>query len=98
MSMPGTSSSYNTGSDLDIEKTQKAFTTVNARVGIRGPDDAWSVEVWAQNLFNKQLQAGRVRRAAAGLGTQRGVEAGFDPARFDRSFTARSSASRGPSA
>jgi hypothetical protein len=32
-------SSYNTGSNLDLEKMQKAFTTVNARVGVRGPDE-----------------------------------------------------------
>ena len=26
---------------------------VNARVGIRGPDERWALELWAQNMFNK---------------------------------------------
>ena len=26
---------------------------VNARVGLRGPDERWAVELWAQNLFDK---------------------------------------------
>jgi outer membrane receptor protein involved in Fe transport len=25
----------------------------NARVGIRGPKQRWSIELWAQNLLNK---------------------------------------------
>ena len=29
-------SKYNTGSDLDIEKMQKAFTVVNGRIGLTG--------------------------------------------------------------
>jgi outer membrane receptor protein involved in Fe transport len=44
---------FNTGSDLDIEKTQDSFTTVNGRIGIEGPGDSWAVELWARNLFNK---------------------------------------------
>ena len=47
-----TTSDYNTGSDLLYGKEQDGFTLVNARIGIRGPDDAWSIEGWAQNLFN----------------------------------------------
>ena len=31
-------SHLNTGSDLDLEKVQDAYTVVNARVGLRGPD------------------------------------------------------------
>ena len=46
-------SKYNTGSDLFPQKGQEAYTVVNARVGLRGPDEAWGVEVWAQNLFQK---------------------------------------------
>src|SRR5205085_1104844 len=46
-------SRYNTGSDLDIEKTQGAYTVVNARIGIHGPDEMWGIELWAQNLFNE---------------------------------------------
>ncbi|KAK0357898.1 hypothetical protein LTR94_037558, partial [Friedmanniomyces endolithicus] len=29
------------------------FALVNARVGIRGPSERWAVELWAQNIFNK---------------------------------------------
>jgi outer membrane receptor protein involved in Fe transport len=50
------SGSYNTGSDLFPQKRQDAYTIVNARLGLRGPDDRWAVEVWAQNLFNKNYQ------------------------------------------
>jgi outer membrane receptor protein involved in Fe transport len=70
-------SSYNTGSDLDIEKTQDAFTIVNARAGIRGPLDAWAIELWAQNLFNKRYTQVGFDAPLQGTGTQRGVEAGF---------------------
>lgn len=47
-----TTSDYNTGSDLLFGKEQDGYTTVNARIGIRGPDDRWAVEGWASNLFN----------------------------------------------
>ena len=47
-----TSSSYNTGSDLLPAKRQESFTLVNARIGIRGPDQRWAVELWGQNLFD----------------------------------------------
>ena len=47
---------YNTGSDLFPEKEQDAFALFNARLGLRGPDQRWSVELWAQNLFNQDYQ------------------------------------------
>jgi len=47
-----TTSDYNTGSDLLYGKEQDGFTLVNARIGVRGPDDMWAIEGWAQNLFN----------------------------------------------
>jgi outer membrane receptor protein involved in Fe transport len=72
-------SAYNTGSDLDIEKDQKAFTVVNGRVGLRGPDETWSVEVWAQNLFNTKYKQVAFDAPLQGSGTTRGVEAGFYP-------------------
>ncbi|HEX2762696.1 MAG TPA: TonB-dependent receptor [Allosphingosinicella sp.] len=50
------SDDYNTGSDLFPEKEQEAFALFNARVGIRGPEQRWSVELWAQNLFNQDYQ------------------------------------------
>jgi outer membrane receptor protein involved in Fe transport len=51
-----TTSDYNTGSDLFPEKKQDGFTTVNARVGIRGPKEQWAIELWAQNLTNTQYE------------------------------------------
>jgi iron complex outermembrane receptor protein len=29
---------------------------VNARLGIRGPEQRWSLEVWAQNLLDQDYQ------------------------------------------
>jgi len=46
-------SDYNTGSDLFPQKEQDGYALFNARVGVRGPDDKWSIELWAQNLFDK---------------------------------------------
>ena len=46
-------SDYNTGSDLFPQKEQDGFAIFNARVGLRGPDEAWSLELWAQNIFNQ---------------------------------------------
>ena len=46
-------SDYNTGSDLFPQKGQDGYALVNARVGVRGPDEKWALEFWAQNLFNK---------------------------------------------
>jgi len=47
---------YNTGSDLFPEKEQDGFAIFNARIGLRGPEQRWSVELWAQNLFNQNYQ------------------------------------------
>ncbi|CAN5427496.1 TonB-dependent receptor [soil metagenome] len=47
-------SDYNTGSDLFVEKAQDGYVVVNARLGLRGRDQAWSVELWAQNLLNTE--------------------------------------------
>jgi outer membrane receptor protein involved in Fe transport len=46
-------SHYNTGSDLFPQKSQESYAVVNARLGLHGPDDRWGIEVWAQNLFQK---------------------------------------------
>ncbi|HEX9932091.1 MAG TPA: TonB-dependent receptor, partial [Allosphingosinicella sp.] len=51
-----TSSDYNTGSDLFPEKEQDGFTLVNARIGVRGPQQRWALELWAQNVFNVDYQ------------------------------------------
>ena len=47
-------SDYNTGSDLDPEKDQGAFTVVNARVAIGRRDRRWMIELWGQNLFDEE--------------------------------------------
>jgi outer membrane receptor protein involved in Fe transport len=46
-------SEHNTGSDLDPEKVQEAYTVVNARVVLGAKDRAWALEFWAQNLFDE---------------------------------------------
>jgi iron complex outermembrane recepter protein len=46
-------SDYNTGSDLFPQKEQDGFAVFNARIGLRGPDESWSLELWGQNIFNK---------------------------------------------
>jgi outer membrane receptor protein involved in Fe transport len=45
-------SEFNTGSDLFPEKEQDGVMVVNARAGIGEREGHWSLEVWAQNLFN----------------------------------------------
>jgi iron complex outermembrane receptor protein len=47
-------SEYNTGSNLDVRKAQDALTLVNARIGIGADDEAWMVELWAQNLTDEE--------------------------------------------
>ena len=37
-------------------RSRTAIAIVNARLGIRGPEQRWSVEFWAQNLFNQDYQ------------------------------------------
>ena len=46
-------SDYNTGSDLFPQKGQDGFPLVNARIGLRGPDDVWAIEFWGQNVFDQ---------------------------------------------
>ncbi len=46
-------SDFNTGSDLDPEKMQDAYTVVNARVGVGPSDRSWSLELWGLNIFDK---------------------------------------------
>ena len=70
-------SSYNTGSDLDLEKTQKSFDVVNARIGLRGPDNIWAVEIWSQNLFNQNYKQIAFDMPLQGSCTQNGALNGF---------------------
>jgi outer membrane receptor protein involved in Fe transport len=44
-------SRINTGSDLLTEKAQKGFGLIDARIGLRS-QSGWSLEIWAQNLFD----------------------------------------------
>ncbi len=46
-------SDYNTGSDLFPQKEQDGFAVFNARIGLRGRDEAWGIELWGQNIFNQ---------------------------------------------
>jgi iron complex outermembrane recepter protein len=46
-------SDYNTGSDLFPQKEQDGYAVFNARIGLRGPDEAWGIELWGQNIFNQ---------------------------------------------
>jgi outer membrane receptor protein involved in Fe transport len=46
-------SDYNTGSDLFPQKEQDGFAVFNARIGLRGPDQAWGLELWGQNIFKQ---------------------------------------------
>lgn len=44
---------YNTGSDLLFGKEQDGYFIVNGRIGLTNIADRFSIEGWAQNLFNK---------------------------------------------
>ena len=46
-------SDYNTGSDLFPQKFQDGYALVNARIGIRAPNDRFALELWGQNLTNQ---------------------------------------------
>ena len=71
------SSRFNTGSDLDIEKIQGEYTVVNARIGLHGPDNAWGVELWGQNVFDEDYMQVAFDSPLQGSGTTRGVQQGF---------------------
>ncbi|MBS3962649.1 MAG: TonB-dependent receptor [Sandarakinorhabdus sp.] len=43
---------YNTGSSLGNNRVQDGFVVVNGRVGLRGPDERWAIELWGQNILN----------------------------------------------
>ncbi|OZA84461.1 MAG: TonB-dependent receptor, partial [Caulobacter sp. 39-67-4] len=48
------SSEYNTGSDLFPPKLQESFTVVNARIGFGAASEAWTVELWGQNILDEE--------------------------------------------
>ena len=73
-------SDLNTGSDLDAEKIQDGVMLVNARVGLHGRDSAWSLEFWAQNLFDvdyKQIAFDAPIQPGGAFNTIRGLQSGF---------------------
>ena len=45
---------YNTGSDLDVEKHQDAYTVFNARVGIGSSNQRWMLELWGSNITDTE--------------------------------------------
>lgn len=65
-------SDANTGSDRFPEKVQDGYSIVNARLGVRGPDRKWGIELWVQNLFDKDYQqvAFNTPLQAAGTGSR----------------------------
>ena len=80
---------------------QKGFTVFNARIGIHGPDDCWAIELWGQNLFDKNFMQVAFDAPIQGSCTTRGAVDSFCARSIPtarRSSTARSSASRGRSA
>jgi len=78
-------SRYNTGSDLDIEKTQKGYSVFNGRIGVHGPNDLWAVEFWGQNLLNEHYLQVAFDAPVQGSGTTRGVERGAAAGFYNRS-------------
>jgi iron complex outermembrane receptor protein len=68
-------SDTNTGSNLDIEKEQDAFAVFNGRIGLFGRDRRWGVELWGQNLFNKQYYQIGADMPLQGSGSFRAVAA-----------------------
>ena len=72
-------SEYNTGSDLDIEKTQSGYWVANGRIGLHGPDDMWGIELWGQNLFDQDFIQVGFDAPVQGSGTERAVVRNFIP-------------------
>ena len=78
-------SEYNTGSDLDPEKVQDAFTTLNARIGLGREDGSWTVELWGRNLTDETYA--QVAIDAFAQGRRGGAGTSLD-ARGTASYTA----------
>ncbi|HEX8553670.1 MAG TPA: TonB-dependent receptor, partial [Sphingomonas sp.] len=67
-------SDYNTGSDLAPEKAQESFVLVNARIGLRGPDQLWALELFAQNVFNVNYSQVAFNTPFQGAGSRANVQ------------------------
>ena len=63
-------SGFNSGSDLFPEKETQGVVVVNARVGINGAKDRWSLELWAQNIFNVNYNQVTFNTPVQGSGSQ----------------------------
>ena len=68
---------FNTGSDLDREKRQKGFGVINGRIGLRGRDNRWGVELWAQNLLDTKFKQVAFDMPLQGGCTEAGALNGF---------------------
>ncbi|MDC7693740.1 TonB-dependent receptor [Asticcacaulis sp. DXS10W] len=68
------SSEYNTGSDLIPYKMQDGYTLLNARFGIGAPDQAWTLEFWAQNLTDETYKQVVINAPLQGNGFQSTVQ------------------------
>ena len=64
---------YNTGSDLFPQKEQDSYAMFNARIGIRGPDESWAIEVLGAEIFNQKYHPGRLQLAVPGRRDRRAV-------------------------
>jgi outer membrane receptor protein involved in Fe transport len=80
-------SKFNTGSDLDVEKVQTAYTVVNGRIGLQGPEGRWGVELWAQNLLGEDYTQVAFDAPLQGFGTTGGSNTRVG---VDRGFYTRS--------
>ena len=73
------SSEHNTGSDLDIEKQQDAFTVVNARLMMSCPGSPrWTVDLWARNLLDEDYFVTAFDAPLQGSGTGPGSTQSFN--------------------
>ncbi|MGL4542493.1 MAG: TonB-dependent receptor, partial [Polymorphobacter sp.] len=63
-------SGFNSGSDLFPEKEAQGVTIVNARIGLNGAKDRWSIELWAQNIFNTNYNQVTFNTPLQGSGSQ----------------------------
>jgi iron complex outermembrane receptor protein len=83
-------SRMNTGSDLDVEKVQPGFVVVNARAGVRGPEGAWAIEFWAQNLFDQdylQVAFDAPLQPGGTFNTIGGAQRGYQTGAVNQLFT-----------
>ena len=72
-------SEHNTGSDLDIEKQQGAYTVVNARLMLSCPGPTrWTVDLWARNLLDEEYFVTAFDAPLQGSGTGPGSTQSFN--------------------